>query len=250
MLCCVLMNYQNFTDNPLPLVVPIRLSKKHIPIHKGCTIWNQDQYDNHIEMLHYLNNQINLGFNPQWMVTYHFNHPRDYCKPLKETNKPLGFQDRVGYKSGGKLWNQVKYDKYMNFRRNDYDLTVKENHHVRNLILKYLYGIKRVNQQWKMPSIMFFIEKGKVKLQHHIHILLCGKNLLHKNKTDIEEVLNSSVRLRAKSVSNNKPVHCKKINRPFEAVSYLNKEMSGTHLSLDSQNSVLLKRTHDTTNII
>ena len=233
--------------NPLPLVVPIKLSRKHIPIHKNCSIWTQEQYDNHIEMLHYLYQQIDLGFEPRWMVTYHLKHPREFLKPLKETNKALGFKDRVGYKCGGRLWNQVPYDNYMHSRRNDYDLTEKENHHIRNLIFKYLYGVKRVNQHWKTPSIMFFIEKGKVKLQYHVHVLLSGLNCLFNDRMDIEEVLNSSVRLRAKSISSTKAIHCKKIDFPYKAVSYLNKETSGKHLSLDTRNSILLKEINETT---
>ena len=240
------MNSQTFDENPLPLVVPIKLSRRHIPIHEGCVIWKQEQYDNHIEMLHYLNNQVALGFNPKWMISCHLKHPREYLKPIKETNNPLGFQDRVTYRKGGRLWNQVTYDNYMHKRRNDYDLTEKENHHIRNLIFKYLYGIKRGNQHWKTPNIMFFIEKGKIKLQNHIHILLSGLNCLYDDRIDIEETLNSSVRLRAKSISETRKIHCREIDNPYKAVSYLNKETSGNHLSLDTKNSILLKGTNET----
>ena len=125
--------------------------------------------------------------------------------------------------------------------RNDYDFTVKDNRHIKNLIYKWLYGIKVINKDTILPQLMTFVEKGKVKLQYHIHILLSG-NMLYDKEVDIVDTLNSSIRKRAKCISATKPIHCQVVDKPSFAMSYLNKEMSKEHLSLDTQNSILIKK--------
>ena len=90
-------------------------------------------------------------------------------------------------------------------------------------------------------------EKGKVKLQYHIHILLSG-NMLYDKEVDIVDTLNSSIRKRAKCISATKPIHCQVVDKPSFAMSYLNKEMSKEHLSLDTQNSILIKKLWATIN--
>ena len=231
------MNYS--TSNPLPLVVPINLDRKHIPIHPKCFIKDQKQYDHHIAMLGYLQEQLELGFNPKYLITYHLKHPRDYMKPIVENEQQYGHRERVSYRGGGNLWKGVGYDKFMHNMRNDYDFTVKDNKHIKNLIYKWLYGIKVINKDTRLPRLMYFIEKGRVKLQYHIHILLSGK-MLYDKEVDITDTLNSSIRKRAKCISETKPMHCQKVDNPGVALSYLNKEMSKEHLSLDTQNSLLI----------
>ena len=231
------MNYS--TSNPLPLVVPINLDRKHIPIHPKCFIKDQKQYDHHIAMLVYLQEQLELGFNPKYLITYHLKHPRDYMKPIVENEQQYGHRERVSYRGGGNLWKGVGFDKFMHQMRNDYDFTVKDNKHIKNLIYKWLYGIKVINKDTRLPRLMYFIEKGRVKLQYHIHILLSGK-MLYDKEVDITDTLNSSIRKRAKCISETKPMHCQKVDKPGVALSYLNKEMSKEHLSLDTQNSLLI----------
>ena len=244
------LDFKSYEENTIPLVHPITFSKNHIPFHKNVLINTQEEYDNYLAMLQYLNNQVGLGFKPKWMVTYHLKHPREFLKPLKETNNQFGHRDTYGYKYSSHLWNQVGYDNYMLNRRNDYDLVSKENNHIKNLINKYLYGIKRFNRKDKIPNMMFFIEKGRVKLQYHIHLLLTGQNCLFNDIIDIEDTLNSSILLRAKSLSKTKHIHCTKVDTPIKVLSYLNKETKGKHLSLDTQSSVLLKKTNETTHRI
>ena len=82
-------------SNPLPLVVPINLSRRHIPINPNCRINNQSQYDHHIEMLKYLYDQLELGFNPKYLITYHLKHPRDYWKLIKSMVTETGLDLEV-----------------------------------------------------------------------------------------------------------------------------------------------------------
>ena len=221
----------------------IKLNKKHTPIHHKCIINNQVDYENHLQTLSYMYRQLELGFSPNWMVTYHLKNPADQVKPLRETNKPYGFRDRMGYRTYGKLWNQVSKDKWIQDRRNNEFDTTKDNGCVKNLILKYLYGIKRLRKDgnYKVPNMMFFLEKGKIKLQYHIHLLLPKEGCLYNTSTDVAEVLNSSIRGRARCLSRWKNINVKQIEHPQQAVSYLNKETTGSHTSLDFYNSVLIK---------
>lgn len=221
----------------------IRLHKNHIPIHHKVRIDSQEHYDSHIQLLLYLNKQLDLGFTPNMMITYHLKHPAERLKARRETNNPLGFQDRIGFTSGGSLWNQVGYDNYITRRRNDEFDTAVDTAVVKNLILKYLYGVKRSNQHWKytIPPMMFVMEKGKSKLQYHIHMLIPAKGLIVDSIDDAKEVLNTSVRKRARCLSHWKKIDVKKIENPSSAVSYLAKETNWNHCSLDFMNSNLLK---------
>ena len=51
-----------------------------------------------------LYHQLECGFIPRWVVTYHYTHPYERVRAIKETNKPLGYKDRIGYKTGGDMW--------------------------------------------------------------------------------------------------------------------------------------------------
>jgi hypothetical protein len=221
----------------------IRLDRKHTPIHPKVRIDSQEDYDSHIQLLHYYRNQIDLGFNPNYMITYHLRHPTERLRARRETNNPVGFQDRIGFTSGGSLWNQVGYDNYINLRRNDEFDTSADNAKVKNLILKYLYGIKRPNQTWKytIPPMVFVMEKGKVKLQYHIHLLLPKDGLIVDSMEDIEDVLNTSVRPRARCISRWKKMDVKELDDPIKSTDYLTKETNYKCCSLDFMTSNLLK---------
>ena len=87
-LLCYAMNYPK-----------IKLHRQHIPINSNVCIHNQVDYDYYISVLLYLHNQINLGFEPAWLISYHYFHPVETAKPLKETDKPYGYGDRYSFKT-------------------------------------------------------------------------------------------------------------------------------------------------------
>jgi hypothetical protein len=221
----------------------ISLDRNHIPIHPKVLIENQDQYNKHIGVLQYLHKELELGFQPNKMITLHLKHPSERSKLIKETNNPYGFKDRIGYTSYGDLWKQVPEYKYYEKRRIEEDDTTKDIGKVKNLILKYLYGIKRPNQNWKydIPNMIFFLEKGKVKLQYHIHLLIDDTNALSRNLQDQNEIMNTSVKERARCISKRNKVHIRQIDDPHKVISYLSKEIKGNHYSLDFINSNLIQ---------
>ena len=139
----------------------IKLHRKHIPLHPKLNIRTQKDYDYYIEVLLYLHNQLILGVEPVFMVSMHYQHPVEHTKPLKETDKPLGFGDRYGFKTIRDIWKEVPLYKYWEKKRNEEEQVIKDTKKVKCRILKKLYGIKRLNRpdKYDVPNLLFFHEK-------------------------------------------------------------------------------------------
>ena len=240
--------------NELPYVAPIKLDKEHIKIHPKCFIWNQEQYVNHLAMLKFLHQQLELGFQPKWMISYHLKHPSERFKNVPEMYQVKGQMPRTRwgrkiieegeYNPQSSLWNECAYYNYYDKRRNDDFYTEEDNRQIKNLMLKYLYGIQRLNQTWRSnfpKNMLFIMEKGKAKLQYHLHVLLPKISKDLNTEEDIRKMLNSN-REKARCLSKWKRIDVKEIDNPHKSVSYLNKETTGTHCSLDFKNSILLNR--------
>ena len=77
-------------------------------------------------------------------------------------------------------FNEKPKDKFARKRRLDEDALIEDHQQIRNVILRDLYGIKRLNQTWKkekFPHTLFVYEKGKSKVKYHTHLFLENKNL-------------------------------------------------------------------------
>ena len=232
----------------------INLHRNHIPLNSKLKLNTQEEYDFHIETLLFLNKQIELGFEPSYMVTFHYKHPSERYSAKKQTNNELGWKDRYGICTDQFLWKEIPKYKYYDRRRNDYDLIVEDTFQIRNVIAKELYGIKRINHLDKYPPIFWFHELGKVKLQYHTHLLIPKFNirnnkfnLIPANKGELEYEFNNTIRSKRKCFSAWKHIHVEEIDNPYDAVSYLNKETTKEHSSLDYQNTIFLRRNHEST---
>ena len=64
----------------------------------------------------FLQEQLELGFNPQWLITYHYFTPEELFKAIRESHNAYGIGDRYGFKSNKNLWNQVARDKWIKRR--------------------------------------------------------------------------------------------------------------------------------------
>ena len=155
----------------------INLNKKHIPLNSNLILNSQEEYDFHIETLLFLNNQIDIGFKPDYFITFHYRHPSERYSAKKQTNNPLGWRDRYGIGKDKFLWKEIPKYNYYDKRRNDYDLIVEDTYEIRNVIAKELYGINRINHLDKFPPMFFFHELGKAKLQYHTHLMLPKINI-------------------------------------------------------------------------
>ena len=226
----------------------INLHKQHIPLNSNLILNNQEEYDYHIETLLFLNNQIDIGFEPNFFITFHYRHPSERYSAKKQTNNAFGWRDRYGIGKDKSIWKEIPKYNYYDKRRNDYDLIVEDTYEIRNVIAKELYGIKRINHLDKFPPMFFFHELGKAKLQYHTHLLLPQINIRNNDfnlKTnsleDLEYEFNSTIRTKRKCFSAWKHIHIREIDNPYVAVSYVNKETTRQHSSLDYENSIFLE---------
>ena len=199
---------------------------------------NQEQEETQL----FLEQQLNLGFKPKWFVSIHYLHPNEMCWRKYENIKPLGFGSRIGFQSKNGFWNEVEMDNALIARRNNYDKLIEDTSQVRNVILKSLYGINRLNQVWKceLPNLFFFHEKGKTKLQYHTHLLMPEENCKFNSVEDLTSYFNSLIRKKRKCFSKWKKIHIREIDNPSKALSYVNKETNQFHNSLDYQNSIFI----------
>jgi len=217
----------------------IKLLRGHIPIHPKMLLKNQKDYEFYMEVLLFLNKQLLLGVEPKYMVTMHYQHPSELCKPFKETNKPFGFGDRYGFKTKHNIWKEVPLYKYWEKRRNDLRQVLIDTQKVKCRIMKKLYGVKRMDRpdKYEFPNLLFFHEKGKTKLQYHTHILLPSRNLISNDIVELLDIFNTSIRKGTECISKWKRIDITEVETPNNIMSYLNKETSATHTPFDFYNS-------------
>ena len=209
----------------------IRLHKEHVPLHHKLNIRNQEDYDNQIGMLLYLINQIQSGFIPQYMITLHPCHPSELVAAKKETKNELGWRDRITFISNKPLWDEVSQYNYWHRHRNDLHAVEKDAKAIRNLILQRLFGIKRLEKDHN-KNILIFLEKGKVKLQYHMHILIPEVDGL--SAKDVEHIFIDQIRPRVKCLSLWKQPRVDMVYDINNIISYVNKEVHASHCSLCS----------------
>ena len=190
--------------------------------------------------LDFVANQIDCGFHPEFMVTYHYRHPSEFGWRVIEGVDAN--TTRWGFKRAKSLWNEVPSYNYYAKRRGCEDCTMQDASQVKNVILKYFWGIKRPNQTWKYkyPPMLFFHEMGKIKLQCHTHLLLPELPSKFNSKDILEDEWNGYVKRSRKCFSRWKKVHVKEISNPYLIANYLVKEVSKHQHSLDYQNSLFI----------
>ena len=219
----------------------IKLHRKHIPLNGKLLIKDQQQYNFYIETLLYLMEQCDLGFDPCWSVTFHYQHPSEKVKPIRETKNELGWRDRIGFTSRRPMWKEVSYYKHWAKRRSMEDQVIRDTSKIKNVILKTLFGIKRLNRPDlydAYPNLFFFHERGKTKLQYHTHLLLPATKYIQNDISEITDIFRTSIRKRCKSFSRWKKIDIKPVTNKQGLVGYLNKETNQDHISFDFFNSI------------
>ena len=217
----------------------IRLDRNHIPIHPDVLINTQEDYDYHIALLNYLHKQLDDGFKPKWLISLHYQHPTEYAKPFKETNKPLGFGDRINFKTKRNIWYEDALYKYWDAKRKDEMQVAKDVKALKNRILRYFYKVKRLDRhdKYDIPNIYFFNEKGKSKQKYHTHIVL-PDTLCYNNQEELYDVFNTTIRNRLTSISTWKSIDVSAINSMYDIFGYLNKETKSNFVAFDFMNSI------------
>ena len=206
----------------------INLKRDHISLPNKWIIKNQSQY----ETSQYLMEQERLGFNPKYLVTFHYYHPDE------NRNKVMILKDgKTTFKE--QLGKESQKDKFIRQRRLDVDALIEDTSQIRNVILKELYGIKRLNQGYKyeFPNTLFFYERGKSHIKFHSHLLLPSKNLKYDDLQSLEFVFDTKIRKSRKCFSKWKKIHIEEVKNVRGCLSYLNKETNSSNYSIDYQNS-------------
>ena len=219
----------------------IKLHKDHIPLNPKICIQTQESYDFYMATLNWLLDQLKFGVDPAWFITFHYEHPSEKVRRIKETDFVEGWRDRIFIKD----MSSLPYYKYWVNRRNDEDQVYEDTSQIRNVLLRYLYGIKRLNRTDKkeFPNIFFFHEKGKTKLQYHTHLLIPKKNLNpeYDTQTDLSWLFNDFIRHKRKCFSKWKHIDVRPVTDKEGVVGYLNKETNPNHISFDFFNSIPIK---------
>ena len=191
--------------------------------------------------------QLESGFNPQWVITYHYTHPYERVRAIKETNKPYGYKDRINYLTGGDMWKQVERDASMMRKRKSYSSLIKDTIEIQKVILQYLYDIKHPNKYWKykLPPLFFFHEKGRKETKndnftYHTHLILPGVKEEYNDKTTLKDIFSTSIRKRRKCFSQWKEIDVTEIYEPKGAIDYVIKETNRNHTSFDFMSSLII----------
>ena len=221
----------------------INLKRTHIPLPNKWIINNQTQY----ETAQFLMEQEQDGFKPSFFITFHYYHPdeKDFSH-LRYNNKT---NEKRFYNS---LWREQPKHTFIRKRRLNEDCLIEDTKQTKNVILKELFGIKRLNQTWKydFPNLLFFHELGKSRVKYHTHLLLSSTKYFssgawrNNSSVSLEDVFNNRIRKKRKCFSNWKKIHVEKVYDVRGALSYCNKETKTYNYSIDYTNSNPIKICH------
>ena len=195
-------------------------------------------------MLEWLHDQVNKGFDPQWMISLHYSHPSELVWQKRETKNELGWRDRISFGSHHSLWKEVSAYNYWESYRNDWDQVDSDAKHIRNIILREFFGVKRLNRPDKYDpvNLLMFHEKGKVKLQFHTHILL--PKIPYFNQESIEILFNTYIRPKCNCFSRWKKIDVTAIkDDKYSIMGYLNKEVNASYTALSSYSLPIIEAT-------
>ena len=177
-----------------------------------------------------LRQQSQRGFEPTYMLTYH------YANPLQ---RGWGATGRQNGKSSHSLLSRSSNG--ITRMRNCSIQISADACHIRNLILRTYWGIKRLEKHDESTTPMiFFHEKGQ-GLQYHTHILV---NALPSPFTSIEAVVdawNQEIIPRAQCLSRSNSVHVRVVDSQMRAFGYLIKELDPGSSTIDYEASRLIK---------
>ena len=139
----------------------------------------------------------------------------------------------------------------MKHRYSDLDEIYVDTHHVDKRLQRQIYGYRGIdNSRDPRPHILYFHEKGKRKhdkdKQYHTHVLLpAPTNPAYVTKTDLEDYFNKRTsKFRSLSCLSHQQIQVDEVTSVQGILSYLNKENSVNHLSLDPINSHPIQKRH------
>lgn len=178
--------------------------------------------------------QIRRGFQPDWLITFH------YASPIERgwNGRCTGIPRPITAPS---LYAQPTRTGIAR-ARNDFFQVSRDARHIRNLLRRAIWGVKRQEQvdESETPMI-FFHEKGMMNIQYHTHLLLGSTPPEFKTIESIEAVWNGYVLPRAQCLSRTNSVDVRAAETPMRACGYLTKELRFRQEVVDYEASCLFR---------
>ena len=175
--------------------------------------------------LELLRQQLGRGADFYWMITFHYRNPTVRGWSKEKSSHLL----QSGSVSG------------LTRLRNDYIQVSKDAEHIRNLLLKEIWGIKRLNKKrTDGPVMIFFHEKG-AGLQYHTHLLISQTPQPYLSVESLENLWKNRIMPRAKCLSRTNSVDIRAVQSITGAFGYLTKEISSRDNVIDYEASCLIK---------
>jgi hypothetical protein len=187
----------------------------------------------------FLETQLESGFNPIWMLTFHYNNP--YQRGWRVIEPGLMW----GYKlpKEKSLWQDVGADHAIISRRNDIIKVSADAAVIRNHLIRGAWGVNnlRKHDQSKSP-ILVFHERGRQQLQYHTHMLLSALPEQVNSESGIQEVWAKAIRPKVKCLSKTNELHVQKVYSPKNVIDYLTKEVTADFPVVDWNSSIIVPR--------
>jgi hypothetical protein len=175
--------------------------------------------------LELLKQQLGRGADFYWMITFHYRNPMHRGWSKTESSHLL----QSGSVNG------------LTRLRNDYIQVSKDAKHIRNLMLKEIWGIKRLNKKrTDGPVMIFFHEKG-AGLQYHTHLLINQTPQPYLSVESLENLWKNRIMPRAKCLSRSNSVDIRAVQSITGAFGYLTKEIGNRDNVIDYEASCLIK---------
>jgi hypothetical protein len=200
-----------------------------------------EQVDNPIRVatIQFLEDQQLRGFNPEWMITFHYASPDErgwnISQRTPSTGNPLA-------RSAPLMLNRPKSQGIAR-ARNDFFEVSQDAQHIRNLLQRAIWGIKRhekIDEQ--QTPMIFFHEKGGEEVQYHTHLLLGEMPVEFNTIESLEQVWKDHVIPKAQCLSRTNSVHIEFVEATTSAIGYLTKELQFRSEVVDYQASCLFRQ--------
>jgi hypothetical protein len=175
--------------------------------------------------------QIQWGFQPHWLLTYHYGNPYERGWRVIETSRRWVY--RVPHDHS--LWRVVDHDKSLTAKRNDPIQISKDAQHIRNLMLQHAWGIQgdlRVYDRATTP-MLFVHEKGLQRLQYHTHMVIGELPEPWTTPKAIRKLWRQHILPRARCLSRTNSFHVEQVYSPRGIAGYLSKEVRSTEITVD-----------------
>jgi len=188
--------------------------------------------------LEFLSQQRQRGFRTQFMLSFH--HANADERGWNRTRRTHS----TGHKpiNNATLLLNLPNSSGITRARNDFFEVSQDAQHIRNLLRRELWGVKRMDKVDESETpMMFFHEKGQ-GTQYHTHLILGTTPETFKTIESLEKLWETKIRPRTQCLSPTNSIHIQIVDSPERVFGYLSKEVSFKRDVIDYQASCLFRQ--------